>query len=77
MDWLHGEPSLDDVLADPIIRALMQGDGVDPCNLNALIKDVRRALRRHGGSTQGGSQDKPGACGVTSQAPRVPAVALL
>jgi hypothetical protein len=77
MDWLHGEPSLDDVLADPIVHALMQRDGVDPHDLKALIEDVRCALRRRTAQCQVGSQDLPGACGVTSQAPRVPAVALL
>jgi hypothetical protein len=48
MDWLHGEPSLDEVLADPIIHALMQRDGVDPRELKALIEDVTRAVRRRG-----------------------------
>jgi hypothetical protein len=46
MDWLRGEPSLDDVLADPIVHALMQRDRVDPHDLKAVIEDVRRALRR-------------------------------
>jgi hypothetical protein len=46
MDWLRGEPSLDEVLADPIVHALMQRDGVDAHDLKVLIEDVRRALRR-------------------------------
>jgi hypothetical protein len=77
MDWLHGEPSLDDVLADPIVHALMQRDGVDPHDLRALIEGVRPALHRRVAQHQGGSPDHPGACGVNSQTPRVPAVARL
>jgi hypothetical protein len=52
---------------------LMQRDGVDPHDLKALIEDVRRALQRRMAQRQAGSQDLPGACGVTSPAPRVPA----
>jgi hypothetical protein len=55
----------------------MQGDGVDPHNFKALIEGVRRALQRRTAQRQGGSQGKPGGCGVTSQAPRVAAIALL
>ena len=68
MDWLHGEPCLDEVFADPIIRALMQRDGVDSLDLKALIEDVRHALQHWMAQRQVG--------GVTSKAPRVPAVAL-
>jgi hypothetical protein len=50
------EPSLEDMLADPIVRDLMAADGVDPGELDSLLHTVRLALaRRH--STR--SDEKP------------------
>jgi hypothetical protein len=46
MCWLHGEPTLEDVLADPIITALMERDHVSPDDLVLLLEDVRKALQR-------------------------------
>ena len=42
MQWIHGEPSLDEVLNDPVIRALMRRDGVEVETLRVLIRGVRR-----------------------------------
>ena len=42
MEWLQQEPCLDDVLADPIISAVMVRDGVDH-------DDLRRMLGKIGG----------------------------
>jgi hypothetical protein len=37
MCWLQGEPSLKDVLADPVVHAVMRRDKVDPDRLRALL----------------------------------------
>jgi hypothetical protein len=59
MYWHHREPTLDDMLSDPIIRAVMDADRVDPHELQAMLKDVGRALsaaRALGGQWPAGSQ---------------------
>jgi len=33
MNWYHREPTLDEILSDSIVRALMDADGVDPQEL--------------------------------------------
>lgn len=40
------EPSLDDVLEDPIVRLVMQRDGVIQDDLDGLIERARAGLRR-------------------------------
>ena len=44
MGWLQGEPTLEDVLSDPTVHALMKRDDVDPDNFRMFLGDVRRAL---------------------------------
>ncbi|MCP5368973.1 MAG: hypothetical protein H6906_15830 [Hyphomicrobiales bacterium] len=41
--WLHVEPPLEEMLADPIVRAVMRCDGVD----RAEVSRMMAALRRH------------------------------
>jgi len=43
---VHGEPSLTEVLADPIVHLVMGRDGVAPEELTALIERARCGLRR-------------------------------
>ena len=43
MDWLFGEPTLDDLLSEPVIVAAMVRDGIDPAALRSLIHGVDRA----------------------------------
>ena len=38
--WLTGEPTLREMLADPVIQTLMRRDRVDPDNLQALLREV-------------------------------------
>ena len=38
------EPTLAEALADPVVRAVMAADGVDPKKLKALLVSVARAL---------------------------------
>ena len=44
MGWLQGEPTLEDVLSDPTVHALMKRDDVDPDDFRTFLEDVRRAL---------------------------------
>ena len=41
------EPSIDDLLNDPIVRAVMAADGVEPEELRALLRSVAERLQRH------------------------------
>ncbi len=34
------EPDLAEALSDPVIRAVMRADSVDPCELAALLRQV-------------------------------------
>ena len=52
MDWFAGEPTLEDTLADPIVRAVMKRDEIEIDNLRRFLKDVGDRLheqphRRH------------------------------
>ena len=40
------EPSLEDVLADPLIHALMHGDGVDAGALRSFLQSMRGTLAK-------------------------------
>jgi hypothetical protein len=42
MDWLHGEPKLDDILSDPVVQAIMTRDRIDPDGLRQFIAGIRR-----------------------------------
>jgi len=39
------EPSLSEALSDPVIRAVMKADGVDPTALAADLQRIARNLR--------------------------------
>lgn len=41
----NSEPSIDEMLADPLIRTLMTADGVDPNELRALLRSTAECLR--------------------------------
>jgi hypothetical protein len=40
------EPSLDDLLRDPVFQGLMRSDGVSRSDLLTLVTAIRRRLRR-------------------------------
>jgi hypothetical protein len=40
------EPSLSEALSDPVIRAVMKADGVDPALLAADLRRLASSLRR-------------------------------
>jgi hypothetical protein len=41
----HCEPTLDGVLSDPIVRAVMEADCVNPLELEAMLRQVAQRLR--------------------------------
>ncbi len=41
---LNAEPSVDEILDDPIVRLLMRGDGVGENEVRRLIETVREGL---------------------------------
>jgi hypothetical protein len=41
----YREPTLEEILSDSIVEALMQADAVDPEELGAMLGKVARALR--------------------------------
>ena len=51
MNRSHREPTLDEILSDSIVRALMEADGVDPQDLAATLRLTARKLVRRGRST--------------------------
>lgn len=40
---LHGEPTLEEILAEPIIRLIMKRDGVDETSMRGQIDLVRKS----------------------------------
>lgn len=39
------EPNLDELMRDPMTLAVMAADGVDRCELGALLKQMRNSIR--------------------------------
>jgi hypothetical protein len=46
--WLNGEPSLQEMLSDEVVQAVMRRDGVRRDDLLALIRRIQRVLRPEG-----------------------------
>jgi len=42
MDWLQGEPKLDDLLSDPVVQAILIRDRVDPDGLRRFLVGIHR-----------------------------------
>lgn len=42
----HGEPSFQQLLADPVMRLMMGSDGVTPAQLDRLRLDLRERVNR-------------------------------
>lgn len=62
-DWLTPawrEPTLKELLSEPIIAALMDADGVDPEELKAILRWTSVQLR----SRSNGSDAQPSTCRV-------------
>jgi hypothetical protein len=46
MNSRQGEPTLEEMLSDPIVRAVMEADRIDPQELAATLTQVGRKLSR-------------------------------
>ena len=46
MNWCNRELTLNEILSDSIVRALMEADGIDPQELAATLKQAGRELVR-------------------------------
>ena len=57
MNSRHGEPTLEEMLSDPIIRAVMEADGIDPQELAATLRQAGRMLAQR--ARRGGPQSMP------------------
>ena len=42
--WLENEPSLTDLMADPIMTLLLVGDGIDKHQVQRAVEQARRRL---------------------------------
>jgi hypothetical protein len=54
MQWA-GEPKLEEVLSDPIVRAVMERDRVDPEKLRLLLRDATKLLAALTGDATNGN----------------------
>ena len=45
MIWRRREPTLKEILSDSIVTALMEADGVDPDELEAMLKTIGRTSK--------------------------------
>jgi hypothetical protein len=45
MIWCDREPTLEDILSDPIVRVVMKADGVDPRRLESTLREMALGLR--------------------------------
>jgi hypothetical protein len=46
MNSRHGEPTLNEMLSDSIVRAVMEADGIDPQELEATLRHTGLKLVR-------------------------------
>jgi hypothetical protein len=68
MSLCHRELRLEDILADSIVRAVMEADGVDPRELEAELRQTAallRATRRTRTRLASARSDLHAKCGIT------------
>ena len=63
MNWYYREPTLDEMLSDSIVRAVIEADGIDPKELAETLRQTGRKLVRRTGSW--GERSMPGRRPVT------------
>jgi hypothetical protein len=63
VNYRQHEPTLEDILSDSIIEAVMKADGVDPHQLAAMLKELgRRWAGERPSVAQGRHNPTPGRC---------------
>ena len=45
MNWYHREPTLQEMFLDSVIQAVMEADGVDPQELEVMLRQVGQNAR--------------------------------
>jgi hypothetical protein len=45
MNWCDREPTLNEILSDSIVRAVMEADGVNPHELEVMLRRAAQRLR--------------------------------
>ena len=63
MMYCYREPTLEEVLSDPIVKRVMQSDAVDPLELDELLADVARKLH----AAARGKSERPASDAVKSR----------
>lgn len=53
MRWCYEEPTLDEMLADPLIATLMRADGVDADELRPALDEVAQLVSARGSEDAG------------------------
>jgi hypothetical protein len=53
----HPEPSVEEMLAEPIVRALMTADGVRTDELTALLRSIAKRLQAGASEATGSPQE--------------------
>ena len=48
--WFSGEPALEDLIADPIVQAVMRGDGLVEADLRRSVSQARQLLAANTGA---------------------------
>src|SRR5262249_58278526 len=54
----HCEPTLNGILSDPIVRAVMEADCVNPLELEEMLRQVAQRLRNPSGQHQEAISDR-------------------
>jgi hypothetical protein len=44
MNWCRRDPTITEILSDSIVRSLMRADGVDPNELEAMLRRMATAI---------------------------------
>jgi hypothetical protein len=52
MTECFSEPTLDEVLSDPLVQDVMASDGIDPAALHASLNEIAGDIRRRRSSRQ-------------------------
>jgi hypothetical protein len=55
MIWPQREPTLKEILSDPIVTALMNADGVDPLEVEAMLTQINGKSKSPRQTTQWGT----------------------
>ena len=59
MNWCHREPTLNEILSDPVVRAVMEADGVNRHELEVMLRRVAQRLRIARRGDESGARDRP------------------